>query len=171
MRTFKEYLEIIKESKEPKQNNNAPSTNRIGITDYAYVIYGDSQKPLKERGNLQEIKEMINAELQKKSFKKTFKVTIYGMDITEFRKNIDNEFSDSPYDNQKLDKILRLDKNLSDSYNIEKTFKKYLNNSQKSPDGGTELIFDRPKENVLSEPSTKSPSNKKFLDMKKKYFD
>ena len=167
MRTFKEYLEIIKESKEPMQNN-ASSVNRAGIKTYSYSI-DTSQKSEIKKGNLQEIKEIIGVELEKKSLAPTVQVTIYGMDIREFKDSIENQdyLIGNPYGEGGTDRILRLDKKLWSAYSGSK--------SEVFSDR-IQLVFNKSNKKILQKPPIKanpeySMRDPEFDKMKKEYFD
>jgi hypothetical protein len=173
MKTFKEYLEVIQESKEPKQNNNSPSTNKMGITSYTYIIHGDpksgSQRPSQTKGNLQTIKADIKEEILREAEGKTFKVTIYGIDRTTFIDNIMAKIEGQ----QVPDRIRRLDKFIIDALGEypEKVFK-----NVKDLSDGIKLNLKRDEDKILP-PTSKTDSDynidsdSDFDEQKKRYFD
>jgi len=102
MRTLKEYIVILDESKKPKDRKS--SVNKMGIKSYKYTISDhSSQNPnISGAGNLQEIKEHV---LQFGS--KPINVIIYDLDRQTFLKNLMTSFRYR--DEKKVDRIGRLD--------------------------------------------------------------
>jgi hypothetical protein len=167
MKTFKEYLEIISESK--KESNKSSSTNRMGITSYMYLMPSDSQRPLMKEGNLQEIKADIKEEILREAEGRTFKVTIYGIDRITFIDNIMAEIEGQ----QVPDRIRRLDKFIIDALG---KYQEKVNKNVKELSDGIRLNLKRDESKVLP-PTSKidsdyiDDSDPDFDEEKKRYFD